>query len=135
MSKSIMHPKDDRTCYLCIKLHSDYAQRSGLQEHHVVFGWLGSGRALSEKFGLKVYLCDEHHEHSQEAVHVNARIRRMLCEDAQRAFERVYPTLSFREIFGINYIEHEEDSRTEETQGFTFIRGLDEETITMFGMQ
>lgn len=108
-----MHSKDDRTCYLCIKLHGNYAQQYGLQEHHVVFGWFGAGRKLSEKYGLKVYLCDGHHEHSPEAVHVDARIKRMLCEDAQRAFEAHYPNLSFIDIFGINYIEHTEGSSTE----------------------
>lgn len=132
MSKSIMHSKDDGTCYLCIKLHSNYARQYFLQEHHVAFGT--ANRKLSEKYGLKVYLCDAHHEHSTEAVHVNADIRKMLCEDAQRAFEKKYPNLSFRCIFGKNYIEAEKGSSTEKEQGFTFIRGLDENTITMHGV-
>lgn len=113
-----MHSKDDRTCYLCMKLHNDYQKRNFLQEHHVVFGSFGSGRRLSEKFGLKVYLCDEHHEHSDEAVHVNAQIRKMLCEDAQRKFEEVHPNLSFLEIFGKNYIEAQKGSSTKEEWGF-----------------
>lgn len=119
MSKSIMHSKDDRTCYLCMKLHNDYQKRSFLQEHHVVFGGFGSGRRLSEKFGLKVYLCDEHHEHSDEAVHNNSDIRNMLCQEAQRAFEKAYPNLSFSEVFGKNYTDKtQEGSRPKEEWGF-----------------
>lgn len=124
-----MHRKEDRTCYLCIRLHDDYSTQTNLQEHHVAFGWFGAGRRLSEKFGLKVYLCDGHHEHSREAVHVNEEIRQMLCEDAQRAFEAHYPNLSFKDIFGINYINHESDIGNNITveQGFFWIGGDDEE--------
>ena len=104
MSKSIMHRKDG-TCYLCAKLHGgDDWHYEVTEEHHVVFGYWGSGRDLSEKYGLKVYLCQPHHQNSPEAVHSNADIKRMLCEDAQRAFEEKHPDLNFKEIFGDNYL-------------------------------
>lgn len=124
-----MHRKEDRTCYLCMKLHQDYMERVGLQEHHVVFGT--ANRKLSEKYGLKIYLCDEHHEHSDEAIHNNADIRQQICEDAQRIFEKHYPNLSFKEIFGINYISHTDISPVQNNDkigsshaGFIFLEDI-----------
>lgn len=102
--KSIMHNKKDRTCYLCMMLHEDNSIKDVLQEHHVIYG--SGKRKLSEKYGLKVYLCFFHHEYDggKEAVHRNAEISEMLKQEAQRTFEKKYPKLSFREIFGKNYI-------------------------------
>lgn len=100
--KSIMQEKNG-TCYLCRLLEDDDFPKL-TQEHHVVFGT--SGRALSEKYGLKVYLCLRHHLHDggPDAVHRNPQIRKLLCEKAQIEFEKHYPGKSFREIFGKNYI-------------------------------
>ena len=99
--KSIMHKKTDGICYLCRKLNQDISFKEGLQEHHV-FG--GPNRALSEHFGLKVYLCIWHHTEGKEAVHKNKAYMKMLHEDGQKAFERKYPDLNFRELFGKNYL-------------------------------
>lgn len=108
MSKSIMHRKDG-TCYLCAKLHGgDHWIYPHVEEHHAVYGDFGANRDLAEHYGLKVYLCPAHHQNSPEAVHHNGKrgeeMRRILSEDAQRAFEERHPDLSFREIFGINYL-------------------------------
>lgn len=54
MAKSIMHNKQDGTCYLCMVLNGDYDIRRNLQEHHVLFD--ASNRKLFERYGLKVYL-------------------------------------------------------------------------------
>ena len=97
-----MHPKEDRTCYLCMKLHDIYDTQVNLEEHHV-FGGVAN-RPLSEKFGLKTYLCIGHHRTSKEAVHMNADVAAVLKKDAQIAFEREYPELSFKDVFGKNYI-------------------------------
>ena len=67
MSKSILHNKADGTCYLCMKLHGDYARRTVLEEHHCMKG--NQYRHLAEKYGLKVYLCPRHHRGSEEAPH------------------------------------------------------------------
>ena len=99
--KSIMHSKAAGTCYLCELLGIRRYNRV-LQEHHVIFGT--ANRKLSEKYGLKVYLCLEHHEQGPNAVHRNADMNMLLREEAQRAFEARWPELSFREIFGKNYI-------------------------------
>lgn len=109
-------------------LHNDYDRRYYLHEHHVVFGKV-TGRALSEKYGLKVYLCPEHHEFSEEAVHRNEEIRTKLCQIAQRCFEEEYPSLSFREIFGKNYIEQKATplSKNKALEGFWFIESEEED--------
>lgn len=117
--KSIMHSKADRTCYLCMLLDDNYRGQRVLHEHHVIFG--AGNRKLSDKYGLMVYLCPYHHLASggPYAVHRNKDIRIMLAKKGQKDFEREYPTLSFREIFGINYIAPEErEEKKEEPWGF-----------------
>ena len=69
MAKSIMHRKEDRTCYLCMLLRDDYNAREDLQEHHAMPGT--ANRRLSERYGLKVYLCIGHHLVGPDAVHNN----------------------------------------------------------------
>ena len=101
--KSIMHNKDSGTCYLCTRLHSDYSAKLVRQEHHAIFGT--ANRKLSEKYGLKVYLCLAHHTEGKEAVHKNAETALVVKKEAQRAFEEHWPKLSFKEIFGCNYID------------------------------
>jgi hypothetical protein len=56
--KSILHDKTEGTCFLCKKLHDDWARKS-TTEHHVIHGT--AGRQQAEKYGLKVYLCFQHH--------------------------------------------------------------------------
>ena len=116
--KSIMHDKEDRTCYLCMKLEGNYDTYPYLEEHHVIYG--KGNRKLSEKYGLKIYLCYRHHndQYSPDAVHNNKMFRQETCEDAQRAFESRYPTLSFRDIFGINYLDPEETQESTGREGF-----------------
>lgn len=102
MAKSIMHNKQDGTCYLCMKLHQDYDRRTGLEEHHAIMG--NPGRKLSEHYGLKVYLCVQHHREGREAVHNNAENQRILMEAAQKAFEKKYSYEKWMEVFGRNYL-------------------------------
>jgi len=99
--KSIMHDKEDGTCYLCMLLHNDYQRRANLEEHHV---FMGPSRNKSERYGLKVYLCHEHHLDNPEAVHVNYDICRILQSAAQTAFIKHYPEEDFMKIFGKNYL-------------------------------
>lgn len=117
--KSIMQEKDG-TCYLCMKYRGDYSTMI-TQEHHVVFGT--ANRKQSEKYGLKVYLCPMHHLASgcADAVHRNKTTKLYLCKEAQKAFEREHPTLSFMDIFGINYLDDEErqqNAKGQQDMGF-----------------
>lgn len=122
--KSIMHKKADRTCYLCMMLHCDYTRRTGLQEHHVIGG--NPGRKLSERYGLKVYLCLQHHlyDGGSEAVHRNQKIRLELEKEGQRAFEKAYPYLEFKKIFGKNRLTEEDrqQENREKTEREMWIR-------------
>lgn len=125
--KSIMHKKDG-TCYLCVKLYGDYSQKQ-TQEHHAVHG--AGRRKLSEKYGLKVQLCFRHHtaDGGPEAVHRNTEMDLLIKKEAQKAFEKCWPTLDFREIFGKNYLEEadrwQQTSGEAETEpGFRFIEAV-----------
>lgn len=82
-----------------------------------MFGHYGSGRKLSELYGLKVYLCVWHHlaTGGPDAVHRSIKTKDYLCKEAQKAFEEKYPNLSFLEIFGRNYLD--ESDRSESTKG------------------
>lgn len=100
---SILQFKDG-TCYLCTRLNGDYG-RKPLQEHHI-FG--GPNRIHSEAYGLKVYLCIEHHTAGPAAVHNNADNMRKLQRDGQRAFEREHTRVEFMNIFRKNYLEEED---------------------------
>ena len=97
--KSIMQTKDGR-CYLCQML-GDYSEKI-TEEHHCIFG-MGK-RKLSEKYGLKVYLCPEHHRTGKTAVHNNAKIANFLKDKAQQAYEDYYNENDFMVKFGRNYI-------------------------------
>lgn len=97
--KSILQEKDGR-CYLCMMLHGDHSRKT-TQEHHVIYGT--ANRKLSEKYGLKVYLCLYHHEEGPEAVHKNAQMSLLLKIKAQRAFRKKFPDLDWMKIFGKNY--------------------------------
>lgn len=100
-AESIMQRKD-RTCYLCRRLRGDWSRKTVIHEHHVFGGT--ANRTLSEQYGLKVYLCTEHHITGPEAVHKDAGIMAMVRREGQKAFERRYPELDFVEIFGKNYL-------------------------------
>lgn len=107
--KSIMHNKKDRTCYLCMMLHGDDSMKSVLQEHHIFGGT--ANRKLSERYGLKVYLCLDHHLTGTEAVHMNAKVAVLLKREGQRAFQKKYADKDFMKIFGKNYLTDKDDQR------------------------
>ena len=96
---------DKGFCYLCKLLNGDDFPKQ-TQEHHVCFGT--ANRKQSEKYGLKVYLCLNHHEIGPAAVHNNHENARILQREAQKVFEKNFPDKSFIEIFGRNYNTGEE---------------------------
>lgn len=91
--KSIVQRRKE--CYFCHR-------REGLHEHHIFEG--KGRRQLSEKYGLKVYLCGRHHNLSNNSVHRQQDMREMLYREGQRAFERAYPQLDFLEVFSIRFL-------------------------------
>ncbi len=100
--KSVMQNKEAGQCYLCRLLNRDYGIKRIRQEHHVMSGT--ANRTLSERYGLKVYLCPEHHLYGPKAVHSNAEVAELLHKEGQKAFMWIYPSLDFRKIFGKNYL-------------------------------
>ena len=83
-------------------LNGDYDTREGLQEHHAIPGT--ANRKLSERYGLKVYLCRQHHTDGPEAVHNNAVHMRLVKKKAQEAFEEIHSRKEWMEAFGKNYL-------------------------------
>lgn len=72
-----------------------------LERHHI-FG--AANRKNSEKYGLWVWLRHDLHNEPPDGVHFNRENDLMLKRLAQEAFEKHYPELNFREIFGRNYL-------------------------------
>lgn len=98
MAKSIMQI-DKSKCYLCGR----NGNGDPLEEHHV-FG--GSNRKLSEKDGLKVYLCGNRcHRNGKKAAHKSALTSSLLKAKAQAAWESLYGSREeFMGRYGRNYL-------------------------------
>lgn len=93
--KSII--QKEKECFICGRVH-------GLDEHHV-FG--GARRKLSEKYGLKVWLCHNTcHIFGNRSVHKNAEADRFVKAAAQRCAMEEYnwSIEDFIGIFGRSYI-------------------------------
>lgn len=94
MGKSII--QNNKECYFC-------GSTEWLEEHHI-FG--SSNRKISEKYGLKVYLCHYCHNEPPFGVHFNQERNLYLKKIGQEAFiEKYNKTIEeFRKIFGKSYI-------------------------------
>lgn len=93
MSKSIIQKKKE--CIICGSLNTE--------EHHVFYGT--ANRKLSEKYGLKVYLCAEHHRgtrgvHGKDGKMIDSYLKQL----AQSKFEEKESREKFIQIFGMNYL-------------------------------
>ena len=75
MAKSIL--QSDKECYLCRKRYNLRTTR-GLEEHHILFG--RGRRELSERYGLKVWLCHNHHNEPPLGVHFDPSARRVMVD-------------------------------------------------------
>ena len=120
--KSIMQDKKLKQCYLCKLFYGDTTPKT-VEEHHVFEG--RANRDMSEKYGLKVYLCIPHHRgnfkgrklavHSPDLnnyadlLHKKGQIafmenwmRQTNCSNKDQAEE------IFRGLFGKSYIDEED---------------------------
>lgn len=106
---SIIQDKKERTCYLCMLMDDDYRQKPVLHEHHI-FG--GRHRPDSERYGLKVYLCPEHHITGRYAVHnsLHPEARNLMHRIGQREFEKTHTREEFRKIFEHDYLTEDENA-------------------------
>lgn len=90
-----------KKCWAC-------GRRYGLERHHVFYG--SAYRQMSEKYGLTVWLCVEHHRGKTGVHGYNQELRQRLMRYAQRKFEESHSRAEFMRIFGRNRI----DAETEE---------------------
>jgi len=86
--------QDEKECYLC--------GRSGnLESHHCIAGT--ANRRLSEKYGLKVWLCNDCHT-GKGGAQYDAKLGLRLKQDAQRAFEKEFGHEKWMQVFMKNYL-------------------------------
>lgn len=105
--KSIIRNNKKGQCYICSRI-------TPTEEHHI---FSGPNRRLSEKYGLKVYLCPCCHRDNKTGVHADRERADHLHRIGQSAFERNHTRAEFMQIFGKNYLESEA-AGVWETEGF-----------------
>lgn len=93
MAKSII--QKERECFFCGAV-------TGLEEHHVFAGT--ANRKISEKYGLKVYVCQYHHTDPKNGVQYNKELNLMLKREAQTAFQNIYGHKLFMQLIKKNYL-------------------------------
>jgi len=93
MSRSIL--QSDRSCYFCGSV-------IGLEEHHIFAGV--ANRKISEKYGLKVWLCHRHHTGDKGAQY-DRDLNLQLKQEAQKAFEIHYSRSEWMDLIRKNYLE------------------------------
>lgn len=91
--KSII--QDKKECLVCGSWN--------VEDHHIFFGV--AKRKLSEKYGLKVWLCPNHHRgaygvHGKEGHKLDLELKQL----GQKAFEWEHTREEFIKTFGRNYL-------------------------------
>ena len=74
---------------------------TGLERHHIMAGV--ANRPLSEKYGLWIYLCHEHHT-GKDGVQYNRRMSDSVKRLAQIAFEARHSHDEWMQTFRKNYL-------------------------------
>ncbi len=91
--KSII--QDRKECIVCGSWN--------VEDHHIFFG--AAKRKISEKYGLKVWLCPTHHRGTNGVHGKNGhKLDMQLKELGQKAFEWKHTREEFLERFGKNYL-------------------------------
>ena len=89
----------DKRCWCC-------GATRNIHEHHIFEGT--ANRRMSEKYGLKIYLCAAHHNMSKEGIHFNKLLDNAAKEMAQRYFEEHYGSREyFIKEFGKSFIRED----------------------------
>lgn len=86
--------QEDKKCFICGKYIT-------LQCHHIFGGT--ANRRKSEKYGLKVWLCFEHHL-GRDGVHYNKILMDSLHRIGQKEFEKNHTREEFIKEFGRGYL-------------------------------
>lgn len=100
--KSIIQSKKE--CFLCRRMAGEGIELTsyGLEEHHCIPGT--ANRKKSEQYGLKVWLCHEHHRTGIFAVHRSTVAMMGLKQIAQEKFEETHSREEFIKEFGRSYL-------------------------------
>lgn len=92
--KTVLQSKKE--CWVC-------GTTIDLHDHHIFYGT--ANRKISEKRGLKVWLCGKDHNLSKAGVHFNKELDTALKQFAQTYYEEHIGTRSqFREEFRKSYL-------------------------------
>ena len=87
--------QEEKECFVC-------KTNINLQDHHIFFGT--SNRKQSEKYGMKVWLCQQHHTGTR-GVHFNRDLDIRLKKYAQSYFEEyIGSRTEFIKVFGQSYL-------------------------------
>ena len=87
--ESIIQRKKE--CYVC--------RKQGELHYHHVFG--GSNRNLSEKYGMKVWLCPDHHNMSDRGVHFDRMLDlEIKCDCQDEWIKSGKSKKEFMQVFG-----------------------------------
>lgn len=86
----------EKECYYCGK-------QFDLEYHHVIHGYSSKNKAKSEKYGLMMWLCQEHHyelHHGKNGLNLDKHCKRV----AQAVFEETHSRDEFMAEFGENFL-------------------------------
>ena len=92
MSASIL--QSEKECWFCGAL-------AGLEEHHIFAGT--ANRRISEKYGLKVWLCNKDHT-GKDGAQYDPQKNLELKQEAQRKFEALYSHDMWMRLIRKNYL-------------------------------
>lgn len=92
MADSIL--QTEKECYFCGAV-------SGLECHHILAGT--ANRRISEKYGLKVWLCHKHHTGAEGAQYDKVRGYQLKMA-AQEKFEEIHGHELWMKVIGKNYL-------------------------------
>lgn len=92
MAESILQA--EKECWFC-------GARARLEEHHIFAGT--ANRRISEKYGLKVWLCNDHHTGDGGAQYDPDK-GLQLKQEAQKAFERIHGHELWMKTIRKNYL-------------------------------
>ena len=97
--------QDMKECYLCRmdpKNEFRMLPSTGLESHHIMHGT--ANRKISEHYGLKVWLCPEHHRLGKDAVHKCRETDLKLIRIGQKTFEDAFSHEEWMNLFMKNYL-------------------------------
>lgn len=93
--KSIL--QDRKECFVC-------RTTQNLHEHHVFEGGTNGNRKMSEKYGMKIWLCAWDHNMSDDGIHFNKDLDLRIKRMAQTKFEETHTREEFRGLFGKSWL-------------------------------